>query len=402
MRSKLLISLCVVGALGGYFAGSGLRILLTGRPGSTPPPRAEKSAPGSAAEEELDEVAAPESLDVLHQAAAAAATPAESRVLVLETISRLSGKQLEDLIKKHLEKPDFERLVRYDFQAAMRRLGEIQPHRAADIWLSGLIKTVALRRHLGAMLEPWMQKSPRDFIAWHMMQSEEAQKAMAAVVGQFAFTQPDRFAEYAESLSTSPAGAIAARRAVEGLRINQGKSPNLQAALEYARKLPEGRVRSAALVALTDWPGVDLAAEPDLQAALAALPFAARETKAAQWTAKADKLEAGPFKEAAIAAALQADATKDASGALKRLRALTGSPDYPAAARGYVEAVAERDPAGALEVCLTIPKGDPQRAIALDEAATHLFRKKPDQARKWVDQAALTEEEYFHLTGRKK
>lgn len=362
-----------------------------------------ENRPTAAAEgEEAEEGPAPESLDALHRAASAMATPADSRVMILDVISHLSAKQLEDLITRHLEKPDFERLVRYDFQTAMRRIGEIQPRRSAEIWLSSLLKTVALRRFLGALLEPWMQKSPRDFIAWHMMQSEEAQKAMAAVLGQFAFTQPDQFAELAELLSNSPAGMIAARRAMEGLRIKEGKSPDVQAALEYARKLPEGRVRSAALVALTDWPGVDIVAEPELQTALAGLSFAARESKAAQWMAKAQRLEPGPFRQATIAAAMEADANKDGSGALKRLKALSESPDYPAAARGYVEAIADRDPAGALEICLTIPKGDEQRAIALDEAAAQLFRKKPDQARKWVEQAALSDEEYFHLTGRKK
>ncbi len=403
MRSKFLISVCLLGAFSGYFAGGGLRLLLSGQPATSLTQKTDDRVSASLEGDELDEITAPESLDAIHAAASAVATPAESRVLVLEAISRLSARQIEGLIGKHLERPDFERLIRYDFQTAMRRLGELSPQRAAEIWLASPLKTVALRRHLGALLEPWVQKSPRDFVSWHVMQSDEAQRAMASVLGQFAFNQPDQFLELAESLSNSPAGTIAARRAIESLRIKKdNKSPDVQVALEYARKLPEGRVRSAALVALTDWPGVDIVAEPDLQVALATLPFAARETKAAQWMEKAEKLKAGPLRNAAIAAAMEAEASKDGSNALKRLKASGGSLDYPAAARGYVEAVAERDPAGALEICLTIPKGDEQRTIALDGAVGQFFRKKPDHARKWVEQAALTDEEYFRLTGRKK
>jgi hypothetical protein len=341
-------------------------------------------------------------LDGLHKEAASCATPADSRLLILETLSRLGAGQLELLIAKHLEQPDFERLIRYDFQAALRRLGEIQPRRAAEVWLKSLPGTVAFRRHLAPLIEPWMQKAPKDFVAWHGLQSDEAQRAMASIVGQFAFSQPERFAEFAEAFSTSPLGGMAARRALEGFRVRGSQVPSVEEGLEFARKMPEGRLRSAALVSLLDWPGVDPTGVPELQAAMGALPFAAREAKAVQFISKIQQLEPGPFRLSVIAAAMAADAGKDAGGALKRLKAMEAGPEYSAAARGYVEAVADRDPAAALDVCLTIPKGDEQRAIALEEAASHLFRKKPDQARKWVEQAAITAEEYFHLTGRKR
>ena len=404
MRLKVLLAVCVGGALCSYFAGSGLRLLLSGRPMERSSFHGGEGATSQmdAEADEKEETSAPDSLDSLHKAAAAAATPADSRVLILETLRHLNAKQLERLIGKHLENPELERLVRYDFQAALRRLGEVHPQKAADVWVSSLPKTVSLRRHLAALLEPWMQKSPKDFFAWHALQSEEAQKAMASVVGQFAFSRPELFGELADALSSSPVGAVSARRAIEGLRVRSAGTPDLAVALEYARQLPEGKMRSAALVALAEWPGVDVSAVPEIQTALGGLPYAAREAKAVQLVPKAEKLEPGLLRQATVAAAMEAEAIKDSVAAAKRLKAMIGGPDYPAAVRGFVEAVSEKDPTVALEFCLTLPKGDEQRGIALDEAAAQLFRKKPDQARKWVEQAALTEEEFFRLTGRRK
>lgn len=405
MRAKPLLILCALGATCSYFAGGALRALLSGIPPKQAPRHAvgHPKAGGGEDVEDIPETISLESLDAIHDAAAAAQTPAESRVVILGTLTLLSAKQLETLVLKHLEQPEFERLIRYDFQAAMRRLGEMQPRRAAEIWLSSMPKAVALRRHLAALIEPWMQKSPVDFVAWHCAQSEEAQRSMSGVIAQLALTQPDQFAELAESLSQSPAGVIAARRAMQGFRSKAGSKPEVGAALAFAARLPEGKLRSAALVALVEeWPEVDVSSVPELQAALASLPYAAREAKAAQFISKLENLEPGPLRQATAAAAIEAEAHKDSSSALKKLKTLVGSPDYPAAVRGFVEAVAERDPSLALDVTLTLPKGDEQRAIALDEAAVHLYRKKPDQARKWVEQASLSDEEYFHLTGRKR
>jgi hypothetical protein len=407
MRAKFLLTVCLLVAVVSHFAGRGLRIMLAGLP---TPHRASASAPAKTAEAESDEMpdsaegtASPfESLDAVHRAAGACSSPADSRLLILEALAQMNAAKLEELITKHLEKPDFERLIRYDFQAAMRRLAEVQPRQAADLWVQSLGKTVALRRHLSALLEPWLHKAPKDFVAWHIVQSPTAQKAMSGVLGQFAFAHPDGIAELAEDLSTSPAGALCARRAVEGLRFRDGSSADLEAGLEFAKKFPEGKLRSAALVALADWPGVDVTANAELQAALASLPYASREARGAQLIPVAERLEPGPLRQAAVAAAVEMEAIKDSAAALKRIKAMFPSNDYSAAVRGYVEAVSEKDPMGALDLTLTIPKGDEQRAIALDEAALHLFRKKPDQAKKWVEQAALTAEEYFHLTGRKR
>ena len=98
---------------------------------------------------------------------------------------------------------------------------------------------------------------------------------------------------------------------------------------------------------------------------------------------------------------MREQADKDPAGAAKRLDALSGTPDYAAAVRGFVEQTARKDPGAAAEWALTIPASSPlQRISALERVASAWFKAAPDDARAWVDKAALSDTEYFQLTGR--
>ena len=175
-----------------------------------------------------------------------------------------------------------------------------------------------------------------------------------------------------------------------------------EAALAYAKSLPEGAIRSAALVEVAqncDLRKLDLAAQPEMRDALASLSPLEALNVAKKFTEAAEKLPQGALRESAFAAQISAAAARDAKNAAKKVEALSGSSDYPAAVRGFVEATAARDPAAAADWALSIGPQGGQRTAALEKAAAEYFRQKPDEARKWVATAPLSAEEYFLLTG---
>ena len=143
---------------------------------------------------------------------------------------------------------------------------------------------------------------------------------------------------------------------------------------------------------------MDVAAHPEVAAALAQLSPAEARRYAQQVNPEA--LPPSPLRESAYANQLAKAAQKDPQAAAKRVDALSKTADYPAAVRGFVEATAAKDPAAAVEWALTIGVTGAQRTAALEKAATEYFRLKPADARKWVEKAPLTAEEYQTLTGR--
>ncbi len=175
-----------------------------------------------------------------------------------------------------------------------------------------------------------------------------------------------------------------------------------EAALSYAKSLPEGALRRAALVEVAqkcDLRKVDLAAHPEMREALASLGPLEAYNIAKKFVDTADKLPQGALRERAFAGQISAAASKDPKTAAKKVEALAGSADYPAAVRGFVEATATLDPAAAVDWALSIGLQGGQRTAALEKAAMEYFVQKPDAARKWVASAPLSAEEYFLLTG---
>jgi hypothetical protein len=182
----------------------------------------------------------------------------------------------------------------------------------------------------------------------------------------------------------------------------EGTAKVPEGALAYAKNLPDGAMRGAALVEVAqkcDLRKLDLAAHPEMRDALAALSPLEAKKVAKKFVETADKLPPGALRESAFAAQMTAAAAKDAKNAAKKVEALSGSADYPAAVRGFVEATAAKDPAAAADWALSIGLQGGQRTAALEKAAAEYFRQKPDEARKWVASAPLSTEEYFLLTG---
>jgi hypothetical protein len=321
-------------------------------------------------------------------------TVAERRMFVMEFINAATAEDLAELMAKELTGADLYRTTRFDFQFAAKRLAEIAPEKAADLWL----KVRGSHLSTDVLLAPWAKSNPQAFATWSASLPPDAQKAVGPTMVKLATEHPEQFLEIAPQLARSPAGVLGARGAVSGLIAKASKGEGPAAGLAFAKALPEGPARSAALAELARWPGLDLAAHPEIGAALAQLsPLDAR--RYAQQL-NPESLPQSPVRESAYVSQISKTAQKDPQAAAKKVDELSNSPDYPAAVRGFVEATAAKDPAAAVDWALSIGVVGPQRAAALEKAASEYYRLKPADARKWVETAPLTAEEYQMLTGR--
>lgn len=311
-----------------------------------------------------------------------------------ERLANASAEALEEEIQKTKVHP-FRMEKDGDFLFAVRRFAELNPERAADLWA----KNGEFRAQPDLFLGAWIKKDPAAFVSWNLNQTGDVQKASATALGNMARESPQKFAEMATQLSGSPAGAAAARSAIQGMR--EAEKDNPQKALEYAQALPEGTLRNAALVELLSWPEAKATNHPEALAAVKQLePEDARRLGRELGTVAAE-LPVGVARESAFAASSRQQAGKDPAAAAKALDGLAGSGDYPAAVRGFVEETARKDPAGAAEWAVSIPESASlQRMSALERVAAAWFKSAPDEARAWVETARITDAEYFKLTGR--
>ena len=325
------------------------------------------------------------------------ASPADSRLQLMEAINSLKTNQLEQMLETEIRSDLFLRSDRFDFQYAASRFAEIAPERAAKLWASH----AEARSFSGVLISSWAKKDPVAFASWTLTQTPEIQRAARGSLIQAASSDPAFFASIAHQLASSPNGTETARAAMRSLA---GKEPgSAQKQLEYAALLPEGPMRNAALSELAQAaPNLDLKAHPEVLQALASLPARDAYKLGSNLAQKVDSLPPGPVREAAMLAALREQARTDPAAAAQRLEALPpNSPDYAAAVRGFVDSTSAKDPASAAEWALSIPPAaSSHRSGALERVAKEYFRTNPDGASEWVEKAPLTNEEYRRLTGR--
>ena len=327
-----------------------------------------------------------------------ATSPADVKLALMEAVNQMAPSELAEMLSREAESTNLFRTMQPDFEYAARRLSEIAPEKAAELWL----KRKGAMLGGEALLKPWANQHPEAFVSWSLDLPVDAKRAVAGVLEELAKGNPEQFAALASQLAQSPGGVAGARGAIRGLSQGEGNAQDPAAALAYAKGLPDGPVRSAALAETAQAYGlerVNLAANPDVREALAALGPAEARNVGKQFAAAANKLPQGPVRESAFAAQISNAAQKDPQSAAKKVEALSGSADYPAAVRGFVEATAKKDPAAALDWALSIGPQGGQRTAALEKAAAEYFRQKPNEARKWVTTAPLSAEEYFLLTG---
>jgi hypothetical protein len=342
-------------------------------------------------------------------------SPAEKRLFLMETIGRMKPDELSALLAAEATNPDFFRRMRFDFQFTARRLAELAPEKAAALWS----ETPSLRFQSEALLGAWVRKDPQAFSTWALSLSKDTQHAAASTLGEIAAAEPEQFAALASQIADTPGAATAARRAMEAMTSGAG-ARDPAAAVAYAKSLPEGVMRNAALAQLARMPGVDLSKQPEIVSAIQALPReeAARlgreleeQARGGSQSPQATKdiltaLPRGPALDAALASNFRRNADRDAAQAAVSLEELKGQATYPAAVRGFVEATAAKDPAAAADWALSIDASAggeaarAQRIAALERVAREFAERSPEEARKWIDTAPLTDREYLILSGK--
>jgi len=333
--------------------------------------------------------------DLLDSTKSAAGPYSESRLLMMESISELSQEQLVSLVEEAVDGTDFMSKNRPEFVFAVKRLVEADPRRAADLWA----RHSTARMQADLFLGEWAKKDPQAFADWNASQTASVQKATGSVIGQWAGRSPEAFAGVAAQLSQSAGAPEGARRAVAGM-LEKDKSA-VEAVHQYAMALPEGAMRNAALLELLKNAGSNVLTREGVSEAVSALDREDAGRIGRSLASFAADLPAGAARQSAFAHALGEQARGDAAAGAQRLDGLAGSADYPAAVRGFVEATAPKDPAAAAEWALSISAGNSvQRSAALEKVASAWFKSNPDAARAWVEGAALSDAEYFQLTGR--
>jgi hypothetical protein len=315
----------------------------------------------------------------------------------MAAINALDSRHLEQIIVREIESDLFLRSQKFDFQYALSRLAELAPEKAAALWTA----REDARTYCSNLIASWARKDPVAFANWTLAQSPEIQRAALETLKEAVTSDPALFASFAHQLSASPNGPETARAAM--LAVVAMHPGSAQKQLEYASRLPEGSMRNAALGELAyASPGFDLHAHPEVLEALANLPIREAYELGRKLGKKADLLPSGPVREAAMAAALSAQAHADPAAAAKRLESLPpNSPDYAAAVRGFVDSISERDPSSAAEWALSIPvSASSHRSAALERVAANFFRTDAAGARDWVEKAPLCDDEYRRLSGR--
>ncbi len=342
-------------------------------------------------------------------------SPAEKRLFLMETIGRMKPDELSALLAAEAANPDFFRRMRFDFQFTARRLAELAPEKAAALWS----ETPSLRFQSEVLLGAWVRKDPQAFSAWALSLAKDTQRAAASTLGEIAASEPEQFAALAPQIAGTPGAATAARRAIEAVTSGTGaKDPD--AAVAYAKSLPEGVMRNAALAQLARTPGIDLSNQPEIVSAIQSLPREeaarlgrdlAEQSRGDSQSPQARKdilagLPQGPALDAALASNFRRDADRNAAQAAATLEQMKGQATYPAAVRGFVEATAGKDPAAAADWALSIDlsaggeSARAQRIGALERVAREFAERSPEEARKWIDTAPLTDREYFILSGK--
>jgi hypothetical protein len=101
-------------------------------------------------------------------------------------------------------------------------------------------------------LKDWAKKDPAAFLAWNLTQTAAAQKASASVLASVLRTHLKDSPELSSQLSVSASGPAAARAAMDGMRKKDKTGSDK--AFSLAQSLPEGPLRNAALVELSNGP----------------------------------------------------------------------------------------------------------------------------------------------------
>ena len=144
-----------------------------------------------------------------------ATAPADVKLCLMEAVNKLGPEELAELLSREANTTNLFRTIQPDFEYAARRLSEIAPEKAAELWLKR--KGAFLGGE--ALLAPWAKQHPEDFVSWSLGLPADAQKAAAGGLGELARENPSLFASLAPRLEHSP-GGVAGARLPASLQIN--------------------------------------------------------------------------------------------------------------------------------------------------------------------------------------
>ena len=399
MSPRTLISFSVLLAIGGFIGGRALSSQSAALLQASPLNRFPAPSAYSPVGREVN-VAPGESRDVI-------IAELNSEEVTSEAGKRMLSRRIKDSLLANATPEELEAVIRNKNSIrsdqvrmfAFQRLAELDPKRAADLWADASEFNGSDALTLSKSLAGWAEKDPEAFAAWTLSQPPEVQQRGKYALLDLAKQSPERFAVIAPALAETPAAKFAAQGAILGMK-NQDKN-NGDKAFAYAQSLPAGPCRDGALAAMLTWPEARPEEKPEILAALSRMDSDEARGLGDKLGKIAGALPAGAARESAFTAALRDEAGKDAAAAAKRLEGLSGSPDYAAAVRGFVEKTATKDPSAAADWALTIPAASSQqRSSTLEKLASTWFKANPDAARAWVENAALSDTEYFQLTGR--
>ena len=217
MSPRILSALCLVCAVSGFQLVDALTTRRTGPAASSvsvvndklspaptlthsPLPNGNPSTPLPS--QNLPARKNPQSLLELANACEKAGSPAQSRLALMEAISKLKPEELEGMLAVEAGNNDFFRSGRFDFQFAAKRLSEIAPEKAAALWL----KTQAAHPGSDILLTSWAKKDPQAFASWSLGLPTDAQRALSGTMAQLVTEDPQRLLGIAAQLAGSPAG----------------------------------------------------------------------------------------------------------------------------------------------------------------------------------------------------
>jgi hypothetical protein len=295
-----------------------------------------------------------------------------SRLAMFESIAQLDASGLLEFLSLNRDSmKDWSGLQGRCFVFAAERLSEIAGEKAADFWL-----TNPTTLPVDELLAPWACRNPDAFVLWWKSQTSEIQSKSSDVIYALAANSPDAWNRVSALLAFSPVAAklaYAAQFSPTWTELLQTPEPQFNAnqASQYVLALPEGPSREAVLTKLLG-----------------------------------DLFSYGKPKELQVLFQNQPELRKSLEQLPEDqlLKLAPNSKEHqkllPPSVSRTVKDLIQKDPSAAADLALRIPADSSTRRKSLVDAAAALYKTDPEQARRWVNAAALTAEEYQLLTGR--
>jgi hypothetical protein len=402
----MLLGLCAIAASAGF---TGARMLSASARNSLPSLSAvlQKPSPASERLERFSESESPpkaESLSAYTRWAEQAGSPVDAKRAFLQAIQKLPVAELRELVSRELSTGFLWEIDTPEFEIAVRRLAQLDPEKAASLWAESRFLSQHHAVHAEWFLGSWIHRDSDAFLKWFGALPSQTQIRANQFVLNFSISKPELLAAHAEWFAALPGSRIDATiaRSLTSLLSHSENSGAWQNALETMQTFPNGPLKHILLASLA-FSGRLEPSDPEVQNALASVDPSSVLSPPKNFI---EQLPPGPLRFESIRRQFLTDnGANDLNDHRKTLSRYENTPDYDAAALGFVEFCSRVDAehaAQGISLALSFPPDSDLRLRALDVAAGGLYKADPEAARKWVKEAALSEKEFFQLTGKTK